>query len=311
MHSRLAAEESTDARRSSFARWRAIAMPLFGSHLSIAGGYYKAVLKARELGLDCVQIFTKNNNQWRAAPLTDADVARFQQALAETKITHPISHDSYLINLGTTDPELWQKSVDAMVVELERAEKLGVPNVVAHPGAHVGAGEEAGLARVAEGLDRALERTSGLNVCVALETTAGQGSSLGHRFEHLQWIIEHSAHADRLKVCMDTCHIFAAGYELAPKRKYQDTMKQFDQLVGFDRLVAVHVNDSKKELGSRVDRHEHIGKGKLGLEPFEHLVNDKRFKKIPLYLETAKEVDPETGKEWDLINVAVLRGLMR
>lgn len=284
-------------------------MPLYGSHLSIAGGYYKAVRAAAELGMDCVQIFTKNNNQWRAKPLTDEDVRLFQQAMQETGIRAPISHDSYLINLGTADPELWKKSVDALIVELQRAAALGIANVVAHPGAHVGAGEEAGLARIADGLELVLQATKGLATNIALETTAGQGSNLGYRFEHLAEIIKRCAFPDRLTVCLDTCHVFAAGYELAPKRKYNATIKEFDKVVGLGRLVAFHLNDSKKPLGSRVDRHEHIGKGHLGLEPFEHLVNDRRFRKMPMYLETDKAIEPESGQPWDAINLAVLKGL--
>ncbi|MFO0946203.1 MAG: deoxyribonuclease IV [Planctomycetota bacterium] len=286
-------------------------MPLFGSHLSIAGGYHLAVLRAAELGMDCVQLFTKNNNQWRAKPMTEEDARLFKQSLTKTGITHPIAHDSYLINLAASDEELWNKSVDAMVVELERAHLLGITHVVAHPGSHVGAGEEFGLRRVAEGLDRVFERTAKLTTTVALETTAGQGTNLGHRFEHLAAIIQQCSYPDRLTACLDTCHVFAAGYPLAPKKKYLETFAEFDRVVGLDRLVAFHVNDSKKGLGSRVDRHEHIGKGCLGIEPFEHLVNDRRFAKLPMYLETAKETDPETGKDWDEINLEVLRGLIK
>lgn len=285
-------------------------MPLFGSHLSIAGGYYKAVEAANRLGLDCVQIFTKNNNQWRAVPLVDEDVSRFQCALAQLKISHPIAHDSYLINLGSQDAELWNKSVDALVVELERAARLGIPHVVAHPGSHGGAGEEAGIARIVQGLDRALKATAKLPVTVALETTAGQGASVGHRFEHLGEIIRGCAYPQRLTVCLDTCHVFAAGYPLAPRKSYEETWKAFDKEVGIDRLVAIHVNDSKKDFGSRVDRHEHIGLGKLGIEPFKLLVNDARLKDTPMYLETAKEIEPTSGEDWDLINVRVLRGLL-
>jgi deoxyribonuclease-4 len=284
-------------------------MPLYGSHLSIAGGYYKAVRAAADYGMDCVQIFTKNNNQWRAKPLSAEDIQLFKAAIEETGIRQPISHDSYLINLGTQDPELWKKSVEALIVEIERAAALGIANVVAHPGAHVGSGEESGLARIAEGLDLVLEATKQLATNVALETTAGQGSNLGYRFEHLASIIERCAFPDRLTVCLDTCHVFAAGYELAPKKKYEATWKEFDQVIGLERLVALHLNDSKKPFGSRVDRHEHIGKGHLGLEPFQLLVNDRRFKNLPMYLETDKAIEPESGRQWDAINLEVLKGL--
>lgn len=285
-------------------------MPLFGSHLSIAGGYYKAVRSARELGMDCVQIFTKNNNQWRAAPLTSKDVELFRAELESTGIRRPIAHDSYLINLGSADPALWNRSIDALVVELERAAALGIDDVVTHPGTHGGAGEAAGIERIVDGLDRAMDRTKKLPVRVALETTAGQGASIGHRFEHLGEIIRRSAFPDRLSVCLDTCHVFAAGYPLAPKRKFLATFRELDRRVGLERLVAFHLNDSKKPFGSRVDRHEHIGRGFLGVEPFLHLVNDRRFRGHPMYLETPKLDEPESGRPWDAINLELLRGLV-
>lgn len=286
-------------------------MPLLGSHLSIAGGYYKAVVAAGELEMDCVQIFTKNNNQWRAKPITEAEVEAFQSAMKETGVGYPIAHNSYLINMGSANPELREKSIDSMVVELERANQLGIANVVAHPGAHGGDGEEAGIERIVDAIDTVCERTKELATCIALETTAGQGSSIGHRFEEIGAIIRKSKHPDRLTVCVDTCHIFAAGYPLASKKDYKETFAAFDREVGIDRIVAFHINDSKKDLGSRVDRHEHIGLGKLGIEPFEHLMNDRRFKKMPMYLETAKEIEPKTGKPWDEINMGVLRKLMK
>ena len=286
-------------------------MPIFGSHLSIAGGYYKAVRAARELGFDAVQIFTKNNNRWDGKPLSPEDVALFADAVKETGVAPPISHDSYLINLSATDPVLLDRSRAAMVDELRRAAALGIPHVVAHPGAHLGAGEEAGLKLVAESLDLVFGETADLKTTVALETTAGQGSHLGWRFEHLQSIIAQCSFPDRLTVCVDTCHIFAAGYPLAERRDYLKTMRQLDAAVGLERIVCWHINDSKKELGSRVDRHEHIGRGCLGPEPFRHLVNDKRFAKVPLILETAKEDEPKTKRPWDAINLAVLRRLCK
>jgi deoxyribonuclease-4 len=288
-----------------------VGMPWFGSHLSIAGGYYKAADEAARLGFDAVQIFTKNNNRWDGKPLTEADVSAFVESVARAKLQATISHDSYLINLGSPDDALWKRSIEAMAVEIERADRLGIKYVVAHPGSHVGSGEAAGLERIAAGLDQALAKTRSLTTGVALETTAGQGTNLGYRFEHLGEIIKQCRHADRLTACLDTCHVFAAGYELAPKKKYMATMKAFDAAVGIDRLVAFHINDSKKGLGSRVDRHEHLGKGCLGLEPFELLVNDRRFRHHPMYLETAKEVDPSTGRDWDAINLEVLQGLLQ
>lgn len=303
--------DACDSWSDDSQRPRELAVPLLGSHLSIAGGYEKAVLKAAELGFDCVQIFTKNNNQWRAAPLEDAHRERFKQALQSTGIKSPISHNSYLINLASPDDDLWRRSIDAMVIELQRADLLGIAHVVAHPGAHVGSGEEAGIERIASGLDVVLERTARLPTTIALEVTAGQGSCLGHRFEHLGAIIERTKRSDRLTVCLDTCHLFAAGYDLAPKSRYRSTMKKLDQIVGIERVKAIHLNDSKKEQGSRVDRHEHIGRGKMGLEPFQLVLRDRRFRDLPMVLETAKEVDPQSQRPWDSINLELLRSLLK
>lgn len=283
-------------------------MAILGSHLSIAGGYYKAVDEAAKLGCDCVQIFTKNNNQWRAKDLTHEDVAKFQAALATTKVVHPIAHDSYLINLATPDDELWKKSIDAYVVELQRAERLGLASVVMHPGAHTTSSEDEGLARVVTAFDEVHRQTRGLRVVTLVETTAGQGSCLGWKFEHLAAILAGVKQPERLAVCFDTCHVFAAGYPLSDKKDYLATMRQFDKTVGLDLIHAFHLNDSKKGLGSRVDRHEHIGRGMLGLEAFRNLLNDARFEKIPMYLETAKE--QENGEEMDVVNLRVLRSLV-
>jgi deoxyribonuclease IV len=281
---------------------------ILGAHMSIAGGYYKAVEQASACGCDCVQLFTKNNNQWRAKDLTDDDVSRFQSALARRKITHPIAHDSYLINLAAPDDELWKKSIDAFVVELQRAERLGLAYVVMHPGAHTTSSEAEGLARVIKAFDEVHRQTRKFKVVTLIETTAGQGSSLGWRFEHLASIIAGVRDPERLGVCVDTCHIFAAGYPLAEEQDYKTTMKAFDKIVGIERIKAFHLNDSKKPLGSRVDRHEHIGRGQLGLAPFRHLLNDRRFLKVPMYLETAKE--QEDGEEMDVVNLRKLRGLI-
>ncbi len=283
-------------------------MPILGSHRSIAGGYYKAVEAASAVGCDCVQLFTKNNNQWRAKPLTDDDRQLFQAALKKLKIKHPIAHDSYLINLASPDEVLWQKSIDAYAEELLRCEHLGIPNLVTHPGAFTNSSEDAGLARVATALDEVHRRTPDLKVCTLLETTAGQGSCLGWRFEHLAAIMSTVAEPKRLGVCFDTCHVFAAGYPLGTESEYADTMAELDSVVGLKRVKAFHLNDSKQGLGSRVDRHAHIGRGKLGLEPFRHLLNDPRFRRTPMYLETAKE--QENGVEMDVVNLQTLRGLV-
>jgi len=284
-------------------------MPLLGAHMSIAGGYYKAVLAAAELGMDCVQIFTKNNNQWRAKPLTDDDINRFREALEETGIQQPVAHDSYLINLASPDDALWQKSQDAFVVELERAEALGLIGVVMHPGSFVKSSEEEGLARIVQAIDTVHQKTEGFQTQILLETTAGQGTNLGHRFEQLAYIIDETAESDRLGVCVDTCHIFAAGYAIGTPQEYRRTMKEFDDLIGIDRIRAFHLNDSKKEFGSRVDRHDHIGEGHLGLEPFRNLLNDRRFAKTPMCLETAKV--ERDGVPMDAINLETLRGLIK
>jgi deoxyribonuclease-4 len=286
-------------------------MPILGAHESIAGGYYRAVETARQCGCDCVQLFTKNNNQWRAKELTDDDVARFQAALREAKMLHPLSHDSYLINLAAPDEELWRRSVEAYVIELERAERLGIPYVVTHPGSFTTSSEEAGLARIVQALDEVDRQTSRLAVKTLLENTAGQGTNLGWRFEHLAALLDGIKNPDRLGVCIDTCHLFAAGYPFGTSKDYKATMRQLDKLVGLKLIKAFHLNDSKRELGSRVDRHEHIGRGQLGLEPFRLLLNDPRFQKVPMYLETPKEVDGENrGIELDSMNLATLRKLV-
>jgi len=286
-------------------------MPILGAHQSIAGGYYKAVEAALDCGCECVQLFTKNNNQWRAKEITDAETKRFQATIREAGLAHPLSHDSYLINLAAPEGELWNKSVAALVVELQRAEQLGIPYVVTHPGAYTTTSEKAGLKQIIRALDEAHAQTRGLKVQALLENTAGQGTGLGWRFEHLAAILDGVRDPDRLGVCIDTCHTFAAGYPLAPKKDYQATFRELDRLVGLERVRAFHLNDSKKPLGSRVDRHEHIGQGCLGLEPFRLLLNDSRFKKIPMYLETPKEADGQfRGVELDRMNLATLRGLV-
>ncbi len=283
-------------------------MPLFGSHLSIAGGYYKAVDTAAELGLQTVQLFTKNNNQWAGKPLSDEDVRLFREAVQRTGIQRPCAHDSYLINLASPDDVLWKKSVDALVIELERAESLGLEGVVMHPGSFVSSSEEAGQQRIIDGLNEAHHRTAGIRCQYWLETTAGQGSNLGHRFEQIGYLLENVRNPERLGVCVDSCHIFAAGYPLQTKEEYAETMDEFDRQIGISLIRAWHLNDSKKPLGSRVDRHEHIGEGFLGLEPFRHIVNDIRFADTPMYLETEK--GERDGIDLDAMNLATLNSLI-
>ena len=281
-------------------------MPILGAHMSMAGGYYKAVEIARECGCDCVQLFTKNNNQWRAKEITDDDVERFQAALDDLQISHPLSHSSYLINLASPETELWKKSIDAMVVELQRAGMLGIPYVVMHPGAFTTSSEAKGLKRIAKAIDTIHRQTSDANIL--LENTAGQGSNLGWRFEHLAAIIDATKDPERLGVCFDTCHALAAGYAMGTDKEYKATMRELNKTVGVKLIKAFHLNDSKRELGSRVDRHEHIGRGHLGLDPFRHLLNDRRFRKVPMYLETPK--GQEEGEELDVINLRTLRSLV-
>jgi deoxyribonuclease-4 len=308
-------------------------MPLFGAHMSIAGGCHNALLAARDHGCPAVQLFTANPNSWQVKPspapgttsgsgklltknanqwvgrdLTDADVALFRRTRRETGVRRTAAHDSYLINLASPDEALYRRSVEAFVGEVQRAERLGLDYLVMHPGAHLDSGEDAGLARVAGALDEVHARCAGYRVRVLVETTAGQGSSLGWRFEHLARILGRVAAPGRLGICFDTCHVFAAGYALAPEAEYRATMRAFDQAVGLRRLRMFHVNDSLKPLGSRVDRHAHIGRGQLGLEPFRLLVNDRRFRNRPMILETPKEEGHE--KDMDAVNLGVLRGLV-
>ncbi|HEX3724599.1 MAG TPA: deoxyribonuclease IV [Pirellulales bacterium] len=283
-------------------------MPILGAHQSIAGGYYRAVELAARNVCECVQIFTKNNNQWRAKELTDEDAQQFKAALERLGIRHPLAHDSYLINLASADDALWTKSIEALVVELRRADRLGIEYVVTHPGAFTSGTEETGIRRIIAALDAIHEQTPGIGSRVLLENTAGQGSTLGWRLEQIQAMLEGVADHSLLGVCIDTCHLFAAGYPLATREDYEATMDRLDSTVGLARIKAIHLNDSKRPLGSRVDRHEHIGRGALGLEPFRQLLNDQRFRDTPMYLETPKE--QENGEEMDMVNLRVLRGLV-
>jgi deoxyribonuclease-4 len=277
--------------------------------MSIAGGCHNALLSAQARGCDTVQLFTKNSNQWNTRALTDEEVKTFRKTLRQTGLRFPMAHDSYLINLASPDEALYRRSLEAFVVEVQRAEQLGLSYLVTHPGAHVDSGEEAGLARVAAALDEVHGRCPRFRVQVLLEITAGQGSTLGYRFEHLQRILELAKKPERLGICFDTCHAFAAGYPLAPRKEYLATMRAFDRLIGLIRLRVFHINDSLKPFGSRVDRHAHIGKGHLGLEPFRLLVNDPRFRARPMILETPKEEGPD--HDMDAVNLATLRGLVR
>jgi deoxyribonuclease-4 len=284
-------------------------MAILGAHQSIAGGYYKAVEHAHRLKCDCVQLFTKNNNQWRAKPLTDEDVKQFSGKLKELGVTHPLAHDSYLINLASPDAALWKKSVDSFILEVFRADRLGIPYLVTHPGAYTTSSEEAGIAAVVQALDETHRQTRGVKTKVLLETTAGQGSCIGCRFEQLAEIIERVQDPEQLGVCVDTCHIFAAGYAISTEKEYKSTMRSLETTVGLKQVRAIHLNDSVKPLGSRVDRHAHIGRGMIGKEGFRLLLNDRRFRKVPMYLETPK--GEEKGKNLDAINLRTLRRLVK
>jgi deoxyribonuclease-4 len=252
-------------------------------------------------------MFNKSNNQWRAKKLKDDEVEQFFAAIDDTGVTVAVSHTSYLINIASPDDALAERSLKSLTEEMHRCQLLKIPNLVMHPGSHVGSGEDAGLARITENINRMFETLKENDVTLLLETTAGQGSNLGYRFEQLAQIVDGVEDKDHMGVCLDTCHVFAAGYPLIEAKDYKKTIKQFDDIVGLERLKIVHVNDSKKEFGSRVDRHEHIGQGTIGLEGFRNLVNDRRLKKIPMILETPKGEDLAE----DIENLRVLRGLVR
>ena len=284
-------------------------MSILGAHMSIAGGYYKSVNIAEAAGCDCVQLFTKSNKQWRAKPMTDKDVDLFQSALKTHKIKHCLSHASYLINLASPKEEGLTKSRDALVIELERADMLGIPYVVFHPGSFLKSDEAAGLKAIIESLDEVHQRTEELDAILLLENVAGQGTNLGWKFEQLQTMIEGVKAPNRVGVCIDTCHAFAAGYAMGSRGEYEATIEEMESTFGIDKIKAFHLNDSKKPFGSRRDRHEHIGQGEMGLEPFRNLLNDARFQGLPMYLETPKG-ENEDGEDFDVMNLATLRGLI-
>jgi deoxyribonuclease IV len=277
-----------------------------GAHMSIAGGVDRAVDRGAAVGCTALQIFTKSSNQWAARPLSDEEVERFRAGLGRHGIRHVVAHDSYLINLCSPDDALWRRSIDACALELERCVRLGVPWLVAHPGGHMGRGEAYGVARMAEAIDAIHARVPAAGASLALETTAGQGTVIGYRFEQIGSIIQATADPHRIGVCLDTCHAFAAGYDLRTPQAYDQTLGRFADDIGLGRLKAIHVNDSKKDLGCRVDRHEHIGKGFLGLQAFRNLMNDARLTHVPLLLETPKGEDCRE----DVDNLTTLMGLV-
>lgn len=287
-------------------------MPLFGVHESIAGGFEQAVFHAVTAGFDTVQLFSKNSNQWKARTIKDEEAERFRAAVETTGLTRPLIHDSYLINLASPKSELLEKSIAAFADELARAEKLGIEQVVMHPGSYTESSEKEGLATIIRSLD-AILADSPESVIVLLETTAGQGTNLGYRFEHLAEIIAGCRFEKRLGVCLDTCHVFAAGYDFSTQKAYDAMTAEFDRVIGLDRLRAFHLNDSVRGRGEKIDRHEAIGFGQIGREPFGFFVNDPRFADHPMYLETPKgtvEVG-ETLEDWDAVNLRTLKELVR
>ena len=281
-------------------------MQLLGAHTSTSGGVSKSVDLAEKLGFNAMQIFTKNNNRWFQKPLEEKEIGAFKTKLNNSNIKFVVSHDSYLINLCAKDKEILKKSRIAMLDELERCELLGIHHLNFHPGSHLGAGEEDGIKLIAESINIVHDKTKEYKVSSMLETTAGQGTSIGYRFEHLQKIIELVEQKERMTVCIDTAHIFAAGYDIKDPMNFKNVIKEYDEIIGLERLKCFHFNDSKKELGSRVDRHEHIGKGLIGLGGFSNILNHRRLKKVPKILETPK------GNEQleDLENLKVLRSLI-
>jgi len=259
---------------------------LLGAHMPTTGGLHRAILSGHEIGCTAVQLFTTSPRQWRARPLSEEEIAAFDEARQQTGIHTVISHDSYLINLAAPDQDVLQRSREAFLDELQRAEALNIPWVVTHMGSYLNSSEEAGLTTLGESVRFLLHQTEGLRVGIALETTAGQGTNLGYRFEHLARIIEMAGGSERIGVCFDTCHVFVAGYDIRTPEALSATLNEFDRIIGLQRLKVIHVNDAKKPLGSRVDRHEHIGDGELGLETFRILLHEPRIAHVPVILET-------------------------
>ena len=275
--------------------------------MSIGGGVHTAIERGRSINCTAIQIFVKNNMQWFARPLTRQEISAFLDHPQRAELSSIFAHANYLINLAATNPQFHANSIRALSEELIRADHFELPFLVLHPGAHLGAGEEAGLDKIVKSIDRVFRRIPKMRTKIALETTAGQGSCLGHRFEHLAYIIQNVREPERLCVCVDTAHLFAAGHDIGSEYGVKKTFREFDRMIGLDRLAAIHVNESKTGRGSRVDRHEHIGKGKIGLDAFRYVMRDRRFRKVPKVLETPK------GKELreDVENLKILRGLAR
>jgi deoxyribonuclease-4 len=279
---------------------------LLGAHVSIAGGVHYAIRRGEELGCTAIQVFTKNAAQWKANPLSEEDVKKFKRERARAGIL-VVVHDAYLINLASPNSSLLKKSQAAFIEEMERAEELEIPYLIMHPGAHSGSGEDAGIRSVARSFNRVFRKTSGFQVKILVENTAGQGTALGHSFEQLRRIIEDTAQPERMGVCLDSCHAFASGYDLRTRPDYLRVMEEFDEVIGRESLKIMHLNDCKKGLGQKIDRHEHLGKGMLGLEFFRVVMNDPHFHHVPKIIETPKFL----GKlDMDPVNLSLLKGLI-
>lgn len=280
-------------------------MPLLGAHESISGGLHLAFSRIEQVGGEVLQIFTRNQRQWQPAELKGPEIDLFRAAHEQSGAMPVASHASYLVNLATSKKELREKSINNLILELQRCDALGVPFVVLHPGSHGGDGAEAGLERFVESLDQAMAE-SGTEVRVLVENTSGQGTGLGRTFEELAYILNHSQYRQLLGVCIDTCHLFTAGYELRTAEGYEATITALDHILGLNRVRFIHLNDSKKDLASRVDRHEHIGKGAIGLEGFRNLLNDSRLAGLPMVIETPKGENLAEDRE----NLQTLRTLI-
>ena len=286
-----------------------------GAHMSTAGGVYKAFQRGDACGCDSMLVFTKSNRQWKAKPLTEKDITAYRKASEQYAHVYPVAvHASYLINIASPDEAIWQKSYDALKIEVERAAAFQIPLLTFHPGSHMKSGEEAGLNRIATGLKQLLAETAEIaaDVTICLETMAGQGTNLGYQFEHLAYVLDDVKGGERLGVCFDTCHVLAAGYDIRTPDSYAATMAQFDQVIGLEHIKCFHFNDSKHSLGERKDRHEHIGRGQVGAQGFANFLNDPRWADHPAHLETPKKEKDEAGNEveMDPINLAALRELI-
>jgi deoxyribonuclease-4 len=279
---------------------------LLGAHMSIAGGVHMAIDRACSINCTAMQMFVKNNMQWFARPLTPEEIFSFLEHRQRGQLLSVFAHANYLINLAATNPDFHANSIRALSEELTRADQLDLPFLVLHPGAHLGAGEEAGLDKIIASIDRVFRKTPKIRTRIALETTAGQGSSLGYAFEQIAHIIDNVREPERLAVCLDTAHVFAAGYDIGSEPATRRMFREFDRVVGLNCLAAIHLNDSKTARGSRVDRHEHIGKGKIGLAAFRLIMRDPRLRKIPKVLETPKGKDLRE----DVENLKTLRALL-